>query len=124
MQTPAHLALIKIARAELGLNDVPSSWTYEQRTAYIKKLAGLIELNADQFTAAEVAHAIDVKSKAFPPLEDTSFDWAMFAGEVQANASPVLTTFLRRLYALAAIAAVGVGLYFVITLNPRRYTTR
>lgn len=65
-------AAIAAVRAQLGLNDIPSSWTYDQRVEYNKALANYISTHPALFTPQDLATASDIAVKAYAPLADTS----------------------------------------------------
>lgn len=69
-------------RAQLGLNDNPSSWSYDERLSYNNALATFIANNADSFPADQVANANATLGKANTPLADTGFlsDLSTFGG--------------------------------------------
>lgn len=96
----ARAEAVRVTRRALNLNDKPSSWTYEQRQAYNKALAGYIAARPDLFTAQDATTAGRIVAKPFEPLADASFDWGMFATE-----------------ATAPIVAVGEGVKTTLNLS-------
>jgi hypothetical protein len=95
---------IATTRANLGLNDNPTTWTYEQRQTYNKALANYIATNPDQFGALDLQIAEGVAAKPVDQLEDDSFDWAMFAKESTAPA-------------LEAAQSIGQGVFTAANLT-------
>ena len=97
---------IAAVRAQLGLNDYPSSWSYDQRVSYNKALAAYILQNPVGFTAADTNTAATTVNKSYADLEDDSFDWAMFGREVQDNAGGIAKSFVADVSKAAAVALV------------------
>lgn len=91
-------------RASLGLNDIPTTWTYEQRQTYNKALATFIATHPDQFGAQDLQTAEAVAAKPIDQLEDDSFDWGMFAVEATKPA-------------LDAAQSIGEGVFTVANLT-------
>jgi len=129
--------LITQARAQLGLADTaPADWTYNERVEYNKLLASLIAANADSFPPQEVAIARQVEQKAYDPLADNSAldDLRTFgsefasqleqtvdaAADVGRGVRDTVSGIGKALPYVAALAFVGVALYFVIKYDPRR----
>jgi hypothetical protein len=129
--------LINTARLQLGLSNLaPSDWTYAQRVEYNKLLASLIAQNADSFPPQEVAIARQIEQQSYDPLADNSVlddlrvFGSAFVDELGKTADSVAdigrgirdTVSLtgKALPYIAAVALVGVALYFVIKYDPRR----
>ncbi|HTJ77673.1 MAG TPA: hypothetical protein VL357_01635 [Rariglobus sp.] len=113
-------AAIATVRAQMGLSNTPSDWTYEQRVAYDKALAAYILANSSQFDATEISIANSVSSQTFSPLEDASFDWGAFGTETfqpladaaQSVGSGILTVANAAKWAIPALVVVGIILFF------------
>lgn len=58
-----------IARNQLSLSSDSSSWSYEERTAYLKALAKVILAYPDRFSDQDVINARNVDKKDYAPLE-------------------------------------------------------
>lgn len=129
--------LIQQARTELNLTNLaPVDWSYSQRIAYNKRLAELIASNEGTIPPQEVAVAKDILAKSYDPLEDTSsFDslqlfGSAFADELLATGDAVadigrgvrdtVSMVGNALPYVAALAFVGISLYFVFKYDPRR----
>lgn len=117
MPTPAEItanraAAIATVRAEMGLADAaPSTWSYEMRQAYNKRLATYIASRPELFAASEVATAAKIQAKPADDLEDDGFDFGLFADEVANNAAelnpvPSLAKSLKWLLPVAGILAL------------------
>lgn len=107
-------------KASLGLPASPLDWTYEQRIAYNKALAAYIQANPAQFETVDLNTAQIVTGKSYSGLEDASFDWEMFGGEVvnQANDLNPLSEKNRsqtKWFGFALLAVLGLGLIAYIT---------
>jgi hypothetical protein len=106
----------RLVRSQLGLSDLASDWTYEQRNQYNKALAAMILTYPASFTPEILASAARVSSLTYSQLEDTSFAWGEFAAETAQNAKPVLSVALGTLLA-------GAIVYFIFLAGihrPRR----
>lgn len=90
--------------ARIGVT--PPALTYAERIVYNRELAAEILKYPQSFTAEVLAIADNIAGKTYSPLEDTSFDWGEFAGEVGANA----TFTAHWLLPAAAIMGIVVGL--------------
>lgn len=110
----ARAQAVATVRAQLGLNNTPSSWTYEQRTAYNKALAAYILARPLGFTAADAGTAAHVASANYQPLENAGWSWAMFGSELKNNLD--VGTF-RAAWLLSAAAVIALVLF--ITLRRR-----
>lgn len=122
-----HIARV---RAALGLSNIPpSSWTYEQRTAYNKALAAAILADAANATPTDIATAQRVSATEYSPLERYAFGdmvgdfFAEFAAQGQAI-NPLSEQnrgkTARTLSAIAAIAAVVFFAVLAFRTDPRR----
>lgn len=60
-------------RSNLGLSDVPSEWTYDERLAYNNALATYINANPGVFSASDLAIANNELNQNNVSLSDTSF---------------------------------------------------
>jgi hypothetical protein len=129
--------LINLARQQTGLEGIPpADWSYMQRVNYNKVLASLIDQNAADFPPQEVAIAREVGAKAVDPLADnSSLDDLRtfgneFANQLEQTADAVadvgrgvrdtVSGIGKALPYIAALAGVGIALYFVIKYDPRR----
>jgi len=77
----AREAAIKAVRSALGLSDTPSDWTYAQRVEYNKTLANYMLNNPEKFDDSTLNIAEQVSKSEYSALEDSSFDFGMFAAE-------------------------------------------
>lgn len=77
----ARALAVKNVRAQLGLSDTPSDWSYEQRTTYNHALADYIAARPAEFSDQDALNAALVSSTVYGPLDDASFDWAMLGAE-------------------------------------------
>lgn len=122
----ARETAIRDVRAQLGLSDVPSDWSYAQRNAYNKALAAYIAANPDKFTSQEILTAEIIAKNAYSALEDDSFDLGLFVSETVKPASDalqgvgngVLTVANSAKWALP-LAALGVGALLLLALNKK-----
>jgi hypothetical protein len=116
--TPLQSAVARV-RAAQGLDGPPSDWTYEQRTRYMHALAAEILRAPELYPAASVEMANRVSVTTYPALQDTSFHWTEFAGELGRNAAApfqaigdgVLTVASAARWAIPAAVAVAAVLY-------------
>lgn len=95
---------IKIVRAAQGLNDTPSSWTYDQRTRYNNALATYFLTHPEKFGSQDLNTAERVVKNPAQPLEDTSFDWGMFAAEAVKPAGDALKSVGDGAFTVAAMS--------------------
>ena len=110
----ARAAATATVKAALGLPTSPLSWTYDQRVAYNKALADYIQANPAQFSPVDLNTAQIVNGKTYSGLDDASFDWGMFGGEI-VNQSNELNPFSQQnrsktkwfSFALLAVAALA-----------------
>ena len=129
--------LVIQARQQLCLLGIPpADWSYTQRVQYNQLLASLIAANADSFPPQEVAVARQIESQTLDPLADNSaLDdlrtfGSEFASQLEQTADAVadvgrgvrdtVSGIGKALPYIAAVALVGVALYFVIKYDPRR----
>jgi hypothetical protein len=109
-----------VVKTSLGLPAAAIDWTYEQRIAYNKALAAYIQANPARFEAVDLNTAQIVSGKTYSGLDDTSFDWGMFGGEVvnQANDLNPFSEQNRtqsKWISLAVLAVVALGLVAYLT---------
>jgi hypothetical protein len=113
-------------RASLGLNNLPSTWTYAQRNAYNKALATYISTHPDQFASQDLINAEAVEKKQPGELEDASFDWGMFGAEAVKPAGDALQNVGKGVFTVAnamrwAIPVLAVlALFFFFEKNAAR----
>lgn len=69
-----------VAANRLGVDR--TNLTYEQRLDYTREVAKVILEHPERFTPATVETAKATLNKNYSPLEDPSFNWEQFAGEV------------------------------------------
>lgn len=107
-------------RAQLGLSDTPSDWTYDQRIQYNSVLAAYIQnLPAASFTPdiiqiAQGVQASTEEAQALGPLADTSFDWGEFADDAAANAGSIVSGLPSFLTPLLIVAIVAVAAFYIL----------
>lgn len=105
---------IQYVRAQLALNDTPSTWSYEDRVRYNKALAEFQQANPGVFPDG-IPTVIDrIASQQYQPLEDESFSFGMFGEELANNAKEAsfsLFGSLRNALYLAAVVGVAVFVY-------------
>lgn len=121
--TPAEVQANRNAAAaaiklRLGLPASPSSWSYEQRGQYNAELARYIAARPAEFPDLnDQRNAASVLASPQTALEDTSFDWGMFATE---TARPVTDlgegvastlSMGKWLIPVVTVAAVVIGLF-------------
>jgi len=103
---PAREAAAAAVRAQIGLPENRTLWTYEQRQRYIAALAAYIQSRPDQFSDQTLLNADYAAKKPAQALQDASFQWGDFAAE---TAKPL------------ADAAQSVGQGALTTLNLTRW---
>ena len=64
--------VVSALRQQMGLNNDPSSWSYDEAQQYRLTLAAYIQQNPGQFTAQDQTVASGVISAGMNPLDDTS----------------------------------------------------
>lgn len=107
----ARAQAVATVRAQLGLNNTPSSWTYDQRTAYNKALSAYILARPAGFSSTDLGTAAHVASANYQPLENAGWSWAMFGSELQNNLQ--LGT-LRAGWILTATAIIALVLFGIL----------
>lgn len=93
----------------------PTTWTYEERVKYNARLAEYIASRPGDFTQSEINVAEWVAASPYQPLEDTSFDWGMFATEsvrpvgeaAQAVGDGVFSVLRSARWAIPVLAVAG-----------------
>lgn len=106
-------------RAQLGLNDTPSSWTYDQRVTYNRALSQYISANPQIFTAGDLENASAVLNQNPTALTDDSFlseagDFASAFGDEVVSAVDDIGGIGRGVLNLAASASWLIPLVGVI----------
>ena len=117
----SRAAAVAAVRRQLGLSDLPSNWTLEQRALYVKTLAAYVAARPDQFTAQDLRTAAIAANADYGQLEDASFDWGMFITEsfrpagdaLQSVGNGVLTVANAAKWAIPAAAIAGGVLLFL-----------
>lgn len=102
---------IEYIRDQLALNDVPSTWSYEDRVRYNKALAEFEKANPDIFPNSIASVVDNIASKPYDPLQDDSFSFSMFTDELANNANKTLGIgflTLRNLLFVAVILFVAI----------------
>ena len=113
-------AAVATVRAQQGLSNTPTDWTYDQRVAYDKALAAYILANAALFDSTEISIAETVSQQTYSPLEDDTFQWGEFAVDtfqpasdaLQSIGSGVLTVANAAKWAIPVIAVIALVLLF------------
>lgn len=78
-----------LIKQQLGLAELPSTWTYEQRVQYNKTLAKYIQDHPSSFSQSQNVTAAKVSGTAYSPLQDTSFDFKEFVSEIGNQAAEI-----------------------------------
>lgn len=102
---------IQYIREQLALNDVPSTWSYEDRIRYNKALAEFEQANPGIFPNSISSVVDNIAAKPYDPLQDDSFSFSMFTDELANNANKALGfsfLTLRNLLFVAVILFVGI----------------
>lgn len=111
-------------RSTLGLNDTPSSWTYDERISYNRALSQYISANPQIFTATDLENASAVLNQNPTALTDESFfgevgDFASAFGDEVVSAADQVGGIGRGILSLAGAASwliPVVGVIMVIIL--------
>ena len=127
--SPALAAAVAETRAALGLNDVPSSWTYAERTAYNKARAARIQANPTAYSPESLTTAEAVARANYAPLESLGVGEAagIFVGEVvsQAESLNPLSERNRGGLAMAIVSGLIVAaIAYAVTLAFRTPTPK
>lgn len=121
MTPEARQQAIATVRAQLGLTGIPpAEWSYDQRTRYNQALAEYILNYPGRFSAQDLSTASVIYQRGYSPLDDTSFDWAMFANETAANAAPVFAGVQLTLNKVLVGLGLVLALFLVIKTRPAR----
>lgn len=105
---------IAYIRDQLALNDVPSTWSYEDRERYNKALAEFEKANPGVFPDSISSTVDRIATKPYDPLQDDSFSFSAFGDEVLNNANKAIGfsfLTLRNLLFVAVIIFVGFYAY-------------
>lgn len=105
---------IATVRAQQGLNDIPATWSYDQRIAYNKALAAYIQQNPTSYAPETVTTAGVVSAANYTALDDTSYlaQVSLFSSTFWSkgvdifNGLSTLTKFITVAVALASIAYI------------------
>lgn len=120
---------IAAVRAQLGLSNTPSDWTYDERTKYNKALASYIAANAALFPPQDVEVAQNIQSESISPLGDTSYladintfgsaftDELLSAGEKVGQVGNGVLNGISVVGQLIPFALVGLALVWVLKLK-------
>lgn len=127
---PRTLA-IQTVRADLGLSNTPSDWTYNERVKYNKALADYITAHASEFPPQDLAVAQDIAAQTASPLADNGLlsdlgtfgsafgDELLSAGEkVGAIGTGVLDS-VSAVGKLLPVAVVALFVVYVLTLKKK-----